>query len=383
MQCLPYVCLGLFETNLKSISVSVCLYPTISFKSSFLLLNATIHVHLTHLPHFSFPLSVAKLKILRETDTVLLIGVFCRMTVNMRETSGTAINFWAYVLIFSEESWTAIFVTIFAVCIIYVSAKWADINTFLGTTNEGFGFVTALGSVCTVCLQREIKDITYHDPSSRIAYLTITLCSTMVFAFYSGVLTSLMTVTPAGNSITSLADVLEKDLQMIVLEYSSLHSVLVNSKPDSALHKIYYDTMVGNQDSFYQSLTDIADKLRADKKTVNFGTQSEMLLEEEIISLPLEEALTDTFANAFPKDSEFLGILTHYIRGIDESGLMDKIKKKWLPKKKYSSNNVVTAWPLDYFSLIFPCMVLSGGMVAGVTLGFCETLTSCLGRRMP
>ena len=69
-------------------------------------------------------------------------------------------------------------------------------------------------------------------------YLSLCLCSFVVFSFYSAVLTSLMTLNDAGISINSFDDVIRLDLKMLSMATTAETNVLINSKPGTALHKV-------------------------------------------------------------------------------------------------------------------------------------------------
>ncbi len=67
------------------------------------------------------------------------------------------------------------------------------------------------------------------------------LAGFVLFAFYTGVLTSLMTATPAGVDIHSFQDILDKDYQPMVLGESADSLTMQNSPPGTVLHRIYYE----------------------------------------------------------------------------------------------------------------------------------------------
>ncbi len=305
-----------------------------------------------------------------------------RFSINIPRRGGTAINFWAYVLIFSTWSWCVI-----ASIYLFTTIAFVCITNFLVDTNDGYekdvGSWTVLGSVGAIFLQRDseggmlLRSLTI---SSQILHLTVSLCAVIVFAFYSGVLTSLMTARPLPPPITSFSDVKDLGLDLLVMESSSDETFLIQSKPGTALYDIYYGTMVGDPNHLYPNYDGIVRRMKSDPDTAHFGSDIAALMDDAIVSLPLGDAFKSPTAFAYPKNSEFFELFNHVLHNMEERGTMDRIRRKWLPdgNQGASGQSLADASELDYFNLIFPYLTLISGILMGLVTVGVEAMVSCV-----
>ena len=137
--------------------------------------------------------------------------------------------------------------------------------------------------------------------SSRILYWTLCVCGVALFAFYSGVLTSLMTTNPSAINIKSFGDVLPNGLQMISMRDVSDEDKLKFAEEGSVLRTIYDTTMRGNNRATYATAEEAKAALRTNKDFVYFGLKTGLFGDRGIASLPLIDALADQFTFTFPK----------------------------------------------------------------------------------
>ena len=70
----------------------------------------------------------------------------------------------------------------------------------------------------------------------------------LLFAMYTCDLTARMTTGPKELPIRSFEDILRSDYRVFTVEGGATVETLANSKPGTAMHKVYYETMVGKFD---------------------------------------------------------------------------------------------------------------------------------------
>ncbi len=84
------------------------------------------------------------------------------------------------------------------------------VNYLAKSPADDADIATVLGAVGTIFLQRDQNSLSPTKAPSRIAYFTTCLCAVLIFSFYSGVLTSFMTILPMPPGLQSFADVYEQ-----------------------------------------------------------------------------------------------------------------------------------------------------------------------------
>ena len=235
-----------------------------------------------------------------------------------------------------------------------------------------------LGSIFLVFLQRDIANWTFYSTlsySSRLLYLSIALCAIMLFAFFSGILTSLVTARSNPTPITSFADLEGLGLHVLVMKSAIDEMLMKESKPGSALHNLYYGEMIGNPDHLYPSHEAIVDKLRTDPTTAEFGSDLGTYKTEDIIHLILDESFTLPVAFGYPKHSEFVEMFNHLLLDFGETGTLDRILRQGLFVRKYMDGNHKSpsqAVEMDFKALTFPYLILLFGIMLGTLISFCE-----------
>ena len=94
----------------------------------------------------------------------------------------------------------------------------------------------------------------------------------------------------------------------------------------------------------------------------------------EVTILNVEERIMTRLSIAFVEDSEFLPIFDYHIKKIMESGLLAQMKHVYLEAGKLEPLNEAlkdiaeAAHPLGYSNLLFPALLLIGGICLGLLL---------------
>ena len=84
-------------------------------------------------------------------------------------------------------------------------------------------------------------------------------------------------------------------------------------------------------------------------------------------ALKLEDSLKDHMAFAFQNDSEFVEVFNIFLLNLRQTGLLDKIYQKWIPKSVEEADPDEPVSPLGFENLSFPFLGLTwGALVAGL-----------------
>ena len=191
-------------------------------------------------------------------------------------SSKPATNLWVYVEIFPAATWAVCGFMIVAVALGFAvihasSAVNSDQDGSKGA--EDVNIFNAMGLSALGSTMQLPYDVCVRYLSSRIVFFFAGMGTYVLFAHYSANLTAQMTSGPRQSAIKSFADVKSFGNYKVIVEHStSMHMFLESSRPGTAMHQVYYETMRNDPDSFVTSLSEALDVVIGDPndKTLTF-----------------------------------------------------------------------------------------------------------------
>ena len=134
---------------------------------------------------------------------------------------GVAVNFTAYLSIFTNPAWILVFGTAAMLAIaLFAISRMGRYGFHHVTDSEGFHIWNAVSSVLLSMgqldypLRRDMK-------ASKLLFVNTCAFAYLMFAYYNAVLTSLMTTAPPPIHIDSFQNVLDNDLESVRLASNS------------------------------------------------------------------------------------------------------------------------------------------------------------------
>ena len=107
--------------------------------------------------------------------------------------------------------------------------------------------------------------------------------------------------------------------------------------------------------------------------SIAFGGPVRALIHKNLKPLKLEDQFRDPWGFGLKKDSELSGIFQHALIGLQESGLLHQLKRKWLPPRlEDPMGNQAAALGYENLSLPFIGLGVAITLVFGIVL--CEVL---------
>ena len=94
---------------------------------------------------------------------------------------------------------------------------------------------------------------------------------------------------------------------------------------------------------------------------------------QSFIILPMTDAVRYESSFGLQKNSEFTPLFKYYIAKMDETGVLDTLRLKNLPKA-ISNSNAAKSITLGFNNVLFPFLILEFGMIFGILLMFFEKL---------
>ena len=188
-------------------------------------------------------------------------------------TTKHASNLWVYVEIFPPVTWAMCGSMSAVVALGFTIIHAAGINSNRDR-NQSSGNVNIFNAMGLSALGSTMQlpfDVCVRHLPSRIVFFFAGIGTYVLFAHYSANLTAQMTSGPRQSAIKSFADVIKGGYKVIVEESTSMHIFLENSRPGTAMHQVYYETMKNDPDSFVgPGLGEALDVVYSNDKTLTF-----------------------------------------------------------------------------------------------------------------
>ncbi len=199
------------------------------------------------------------------------------MTLTAMRPNGQEISLSVYLDIFSLRTWLSLLGAILALAtgLYLIGALGSERFHGLGDS-EGFTWLNAVSLEVILLMQRDYC-VTKARVSSRIIFQSSCLFCFVVFSFYTGVLTSLMTSRRPPAPITELRQVLTSPAgYRVLLKEGTSHVEFVRTSPRGSPLREIYETMVEGKEGeevYVQSRADARDRLYQDSRNLYFGSK--------------------------------------------------------------------------------------------------------------
>ena len=288
------------------------------------------------------------------------------VTLVSAPNSGVSMNIYAYVNIFSLEVWGVLLATVTIIsAFFFLSENCAQMRQ---------NFVSIYFSTFFNIVQLDTF-MTRRTSASNLLFLTYS-CTTcvIIFAYYNGVLTSLMTTAPAPVPIHSFEDVLINDMFVITWGGSAYLQDLEEASPDSAMGKVWKKVTSSGREHLIYGEEEARQWIKRDPSNVlYYGIASTFKSYDDVILLDIVEKINVKDSIGLRNDSEFKALFDFHISQLKEAGVLARINHKWLEEGKLtplpgSQRNLASASTLGYENVIFPFLVLLLGVVISAVL---------------
>ena len=295
-------------------------------------------------------------------------------TLMIRAPRGTAMNFWAYVDIFMLVSWIGVALTTLALAAAFVCLQFLGKENFHSRSDsENFKFFHALALVVLVTIQREypLASSALRLISIRILLFTACCSGFLLFAFYSGVLTSLMTSKAPPVAVRAFGDVLNLNLKVLVWRSTDNEGALKTAAENTAMADIYAK-MKGDASFLVNSVEEAKERMMKNGDVLYFGSSATFAKDPDIIVLNLPDALYGYFAFGFRKNSQYSALFNYHLFKLEERGFLAKLRERWTSPKSKASTTSTEAAALGYDNVLFPFLILAFGLILGLLFGISE-----------
>ena len=161
------------------------------------------------------------------------IPVFPRITLTLWQPLGNrapSLNFTAFIDIFHVNVWILIAITFLVIAAAFYAIAICGNNRFHELIDsEEFGFLNSVALSVLLLIQLSYHVIVKSLPA-RIIYLVGSLVAYVLFSYYECDLTAQMTVVGVRDDLRNFQDVVDQGYKVVVMESSSDHATLKNSK---------------------------------------------------------------------------------------------------------------------------------------------------------
>ena len=144
------------------------------------------------------------------------------------------LNLMAYIDMFTANSW--IFIGIVFICLVlflHALFRWQTPN------REKLTILRVMVVIALAFIQRgEDESVVMPSRARRMAYFTIVMFATFLFASYSALLTSSMIFSTDSASISTFQDLIDRNYKLVMLGGTQQHNQFLNAERGSYFHTV-------------------------------------------------------------------------------------------------------------------------------------------------
>ncbi len=212
---------------------------------------------------------------------------------------------------------------------------------------------------------------------TRMAFLTANVATFLLFVMYCSDLTATMTAGVPQASLNSFKDLYDQGYTMVYAKYTAEQAFLAGGKEDSFQMKMYNKRSTG-----LSTQADVEKALLDNSRHVTFGYDQLYLSHFKGQSYPLKPNLK--FRGSFssygglglPIDSPLLELFKYHMVRLYQFGIAEQHGNIWFRGRSPPdrSNRIFSgeAFALGYSNLIFPVLILAGGVLISFAILFVE-----------
>ena len=130
--------------------------------------------------------------------------------------------------------------------------------------------------------------------------------------------------------------------------------------------------MDGNEDAFVKHGEQGIKMVLDNPDLLLFGTNHWEDSYKRLVALKIQDRVPISDAFAFQKGSEFVFMFNHFLKKMHESGVIDKMDRDWSLREEIEFE-VEPAVTLGYKNVVFPFIILVGGLIFSCGLTFFES----------
>ena len=291
-----------------------------------------------------------------------------------KEPSGPVFNFSAYLEVFSFEANIAITISV----AILIGFFYHVISY------RKYGRHKLEDAVAVVLVQMIQRDhqIICRNISDKVAWLSSSFFSFMIFAFFNALLTSMMTSNKPPPLISTFQDLLDQNLQVVMMPDTSILAELQAKPRHTAEGQVYVNKLHGQPEYLINVYDSRTSKGEIDKILSNdwvyFGGRAPFAKDSRFQQVDFPDWGVWHIRWAYPKDSELTRIFDLYLIEFEERGILDNLRQKWVKndRPKGFKENDATAQNLKLIlgmdNVFFVFCILLSGMSGSIIVGLVE-----------
>ncbi len=280
------------------------------------------------------------------------------------------INIGAFVDVFSPLAWIVVLTfSILSLCFLI----------FWSISNNQFRKTDILHLILLCLCEMTSKYVQTKSPMSffkNLLYFSVTVFVIVAMSYYESMLTSFLTARQKPPRIRSFKDVLDFGYKVMV-ETGTAHAMELEYSPLGSGKREVFDTLIkDNPGAYYHTEKDIAELMLENPKIVTYNHQYSFAWDKRLTPLlGLDDRAKIHVALAVTLGSELNGLFQYQIIKAFQSGVLSFLLRKWHPIDNRAPQDtcgikvedLVSAGPLGFKSLLFPEVVLAVGILLSVT----------------
>ena len=198
--------------------------------------------------------------------------------------------------------------------------------------------------------------------ASKAILLTVSIGYYLLFAYFSCGICAKLTSQRENQAIRSFDDVLLHDYQVTVQSGTVEEDYMKNAHNGSAMQKVYGKVLKSTDSNA------LIRRVIGEPKTLYYGSVAWSRDNPGIKPLVIDELVRRSEAIGLQKDSEFTSMFTYHILKMEQSGLIDRIGRRWMGGAD-AIYGLPTPPSLGYENVVFPfALIAFGALSAGILM---------------
>ena len=172
-----------------------------------------------------------------------------------------------------------------------------------------------------------------------------------------------MTIQQPPPTIRSVRDALDFDKQLVCWGNTTCHNQFRLAPPGSDKYEAYEKTMKDNPKAFVSSGAEVIQRMNEDPSKYVIVDQTFAYDRRKVHITRTKSFGRDSLAIGLQKDSEFKQVFDFHLSKMTENGIFNKLVIDWMEPPGSDFTEDLEIVYLGYENLIFPCLIMSAGIL--------------------
>ena len=284
-----------------------------------------------------------------------------RVTIVRKNPESKSLNWFAFLRVLRPDTWAV------TASFILTTAALLYLTFTLCHRIEGYSLGKTLAMALLMIIQKD-NPIEVTQMSARILLFSTSITAFLIYGFYTGLLTSIMTFKDTATPIRTLQDVYDNNLNLITIRDGATFELISKAKETNIIHKLYNERVKNKPENEFSEAEGAYSALMEDgPSTVFFGSEYAIFKTEEsrrtMQILDLVDTSYEHMCFGLQKNSELTSMVNYHLLKLHHSGMIQRLRSEWFTWEREGMflEDPEPSVEVGFENVLFPFFVLFGG----------------------